>query len=107
MDYYYTHHDETVMLTVKQTGTKEEVVRAYLDNPRFDLNIGPMKTAVERAWNYMDRLGLLDSYAKNINIDDHVNTELYKKALDKCLKLYGNDNPSFYEKLQSQYARNN
>ncbi|MBQ3376116.1 MAG: ABC transporter substrate-binding protein [Erysipelotrichaceae bacterium] len=107
MDYYYTHHEETVALTVKQTGISEEAVRAYLDNPRFDLNTGPMKTAIERAWKYMFRLGLLDDYAKSINIDDHINTELYKSALDKCLQLYGDDNPSFYEKLQSQYARNN
>lgn len=107
MDYYYTHHEETVALTVKQTGISEEAVRAYLDNPRFDLNTGPMKTAIERAWKYMFRLGLLDDYAKSINIDDHINTELYKSALDKCLQLYGDENPSFYEKLQSQYARNN
>ena len=107
MDYYYTHHEETVALTVRQTGISEEAVRAYLDNPRFDLNTGPMKTAIERAWKYMFRLGLLDDYAKSINIDDHINTELYKSALDKCLQLYGDENPSFYEKLQSQYARNN
>ena len=107
MDYYYTHHEETVALTVKQTGISEEAVRAYLDNPRFDLNTGPMKTAIERAWKYMFRLGLLDDYAKSINIDDHINTELYKSALDKCLKLYGDDSPAFYEKLQSQYTKNN
>ena len=107
MDYYYTHHEEAVALTVKQAGITEEAARAYLDNPRFDLNIGPMKTAIERAWKYMYRLGLLDDYAKSINIDDHINTELYKSALDKCLKLYGDDSPAFYEKLQSQYTKNN
>ncbi len=107
MDYYDTHHEEAVRLLVKQTGTSEETVRAYMDNPRFDLNTGPMKSAVERAWNYMKDLGLLDEFASGINIDDHINIELYKSALDSCQRLYGQDNPSFYEKLQSQFARNN
>lgn len=107
MEYYDTHHDETVVFTVQQTGMPEEVVRAYLDNPRFKLNIDPMKSAVLRAWDYMDRLGLLDNDAKKIDINDHINTYLYKQALDECQERYGSDNPAFYEKLQAQYARNN
>ena len=107
MDYYYSHHDETVALTVKQIGQPEEVVRAYLDNPRFDLNIDPMEKSVVRAWNYMNRLGLLSSKARKINIEDHINTKLYKEALDECQERYGENSQKFYEKLQAQYARNN
>lgn len=107
MEYYQTHHDETVAYTVKMTGQSEEYVRAYLDNPRFNLNTGPMKSSVVRAWDYMDRLGLLSPEAKKIDINEHVNTTLYKEALDECQKLYGEGNPSFYEKLQVQFAENN
>ena len=107
MEYYETHHEETVALTVSQTGMPEEVIRAYLDNPRFRLNIDPMKNSVRRAWDYMDRLGLLDSSAKMIDIDDHINTNLYKQALDECQERYGKDDPGFYEALQARYARNN
>lgn len=107
MEYYGSHHEEAVALTIKMTGTSEQSTRAYLDNPRFDLNPDPMKKSVLRAWNYMDHLGLLDESAQAINILDHLNVELYKEALDACTERYGKDNPKFYEKLQAQYARNN
>ncbi len=107
MAYYDTHHEETVALTAHYLRRDEDYVRAYLDNPRFDLNTDPMKKSVIRAWNYMDRLGLLDDEAKKIDISRHVNTDLYKAALDACQKQYGEENPKFYEKLQAQYALNN
>ena len=107
MEYYETHHEEAVQLAVRQTGTSEETVRAYLDNPRFELNIDPMKNSVVRAWDYMDRLGLLSDYAQRIRIDYNINTVLYKEALDECQSRYGQDDPKFYEKMQAQYSRNN
>ena len=107
MEYYESHHEEAVDLTVRLTGEDEDFVRAYLDNPRFNLNIGPMKSSVERAWDYMDRLGLLDESAKRIDIDDHINVILYKEALDECQELYGKEDPRFYERLQAQFAKHN
>ena len=107
MEYYDTHHEETVAFTAKQISMEEKYVRAYLDNPRFDLNTDPMKKSVLRAWNYMDSLGLLDEFAKQINIEDHINTELYKSALDECTEKYGSEDQKFYEKMQALYARNN
>ena len=107
MEYYDTHHEETVAITVELVGTDESYVRAYLDNPRFDLNCDPMKNSVERAWTYMDYLGLFSEEAQQIRIDDHINTDLYKEALNECQLQYGDSNPEFYERLQAQYARNN
>lgn len=107
MAYYETHHEETVQMVTRVLHQKEEYVRAYMDNPRFDLNIGPMKKAVVRAWDYMNELGLLSEEAKEIDINDHINTDLYKAALDECQARYGADNLEFYERLQAQYARNN
>ena len=71
---------------------------------RFDINTDPMKSSVERAWDYMDRIGLLNAASKKIDIDEHINTELFKEALDTCQSKYGNDDPAFYEKMQSQYS---
>ena len=107
MEYADSHHEETVAFTVRTIGADEAFVRAYLDNPRFNLNTDPLKNSVVRAWNYMDRLGLLDSEAREIDIEDHINTSLYKEALDECQRRYGTDNQKFYEKLQVLYARNN
>lgn len=107
MEYYNDHHDEVVRLTSRKIDVDEAQVRAYLDNPRFNLNPDPMKKSVKRAWDYMDRLGLLDDVARQIDIEYHINVDLYKAALDECTARYGKDNPKFYEKLQAQYARNN
>ncbi len=107
MAYYDAHHDETVSLMMDITGRDEEFIKAYLNNPRCDLNVDPMRGSVRRAWQYMDRLGLLDEEAKQINIDDHINTSLYEEALDECQKKYGKENLKFYEKLQAQFVRNN
>ena len=107
MEYYDNHHDETVAFTAKQIGFDEKNVRAYLDNPRFELNTDPMKSSVERGWNYMDNMGLLDEKAKQIDINNHINVDLYKEALDECTRRYSADNPKFYEKMQALYARAN
>ncbi len=107
MAYYDTHHDETVAMVSGMTGHSEEYTRAYMDNARCDLNTDPMKKSVVRAWNYMERLGLLDDQAQQIEIEDHINTDIYKAALDECQEQYGSENPKFYEKLQAQYAKNN
>ncbi len=106
MDYYESHHEEAVTLTMKQTGNDEQTVRAYLDNPRHRLDIDPMKKSVQRAWSYMEHLGLLGENSERINIDRHINTQLYKAALDECQKRYWQNSSKFYEKLQYQYAVN-
>ena len=107
LSYYDSHHDETVELLVRETGQTEEYIRAYLDNPHCNINVDPMKSAVDRAWNYMDKLGLLSASASKIDIDEHINTTLYKEALDECQEKYGSENSKFYERMQGQYARNN
>ena len=107
MAYYDSHHDETVELMMEVTGHEEDYLRAFMDNPHLEINPDPMKDSVERAWDYMGKLGLLSSNAAKINIDDHINTELYKAALDECQEKYGDENPKLYEKMQGQYARNN
>ena len=107
LSYYDSHHDEAVALLVNETGQSEEYIRAYLDNPHCNINVDPMKSAVDRAWDYMGDLGLLSPSASKMDIDDHINTDLYKQALDDCQDRYGSENPKFYERMQGQYARNN
>ena len=96
--YYNEHHDEAVALVGKLVSKDEAFVRAYLDNPRFNLNTDPMKTSVVRAWRYLTALGLLSGKAQTTEITDHVNTTLYKEALDECQERYGSDNPKFYDR---------
>ncbi len=104
--YYESNHEETVIFISKLTGIDEQVLRAHMDNPHFDVNTDPMKSSVERAWDYMARLGLLNAASKEIDIDEHINTELFKEALDECQSKYSEEYPAFYERMQSQYSAN-
>lgn len=107
LEYYNNNHDESVRFISEITGQSEEFLRSHLDNPHFELNTDPLKSSVERAWDYLYRIGIITGDAKKIDIDDHINTELYKEALDECQERYGADDPKFYEQLQSQYSRFN
>ena len=103
-EYYESNHEESVEFLSELTGSDEAVLRAYMDNPHFDVNTDPMKASVKRAWDYMDLIGLLNTASREIDIDDHINTVLFKEALDECQSKYGEDDPGFYEKMQSQYS---
>ena len=103
--YYESNHEESVKFISEITGQDEAFLRSHMDNPHFDINTDPLKSSIERAWDYLGRIGLLSEEAKKIDIDDHINTELYKEALDECQKKYGKDNPKFYEKMQSEYSK--
>lgn len=107
MAYYDLHHDEVVTFMSEKIGRDEDYVKAYMDNPHYDLNIDPMQYSIETAWDYMDRLGLLNATAKQMDIKDHINTLLYEQALDECQTLYGDENSSFYEKMQTQFVKHN
>ena len=107
MAYYDAHHEETVKMMSNELGMDEEIIRAYMDNPRFELNTDPMKKSVERAWNYIKQLQPMDQDISRIRIDDHINVDIYKAALDECHRQYGAENQKFYERLQAQFSKNN
>lgn len=102
--WYEENKDETAALVAKQTGSTEEFVRAYMDNEHYRLNLDPYRTSVERAWVWMGDMGLFPEGADKINIDDHINVDLYKAALDECTEKYGKDHPEFYEKMNDIFA---
>ena len=105
--YYETHPDEAVELMCEFTGADERYIRAFMDNEHFYVCADPMQSSVERAWDYLNRLGLLDKDAQKINIDDHIEVRLYKEALDECQQKYGADEPEFYQKMQKMYEDHN
>lgn len=105
LEYYNNNHEESVKFISEMTGQDEEFLRSHMDNPHFEINTDPLRTSVERAWDYLKKIGIITGEAEKIDIDEHIDTELYKEALDECQDRYGNDDPKFYEQLQAQYAR--
>lgn len=105
LEYYNNNHEESVKFISEMTGQDEEFLRSHMDNPHFEINTDPLRTSVERAWDYLKKIGIITGEAEKIDIDEHIDTELYKEALDECQDRYGKDDPKFYEQLQAQYAR--
>lgn len=105
--YYEEHKEEVVGWMAEELGTTEDYVAAYMLNEHYNINLDPCAGPTHRAWDYMERMGFLDENAQSINLDDHINTELYKTVLDECVAEYGDENPEFYEKMQAFFEENN
>ena len=105
--YYENNKEEAVTLLAKDIEATEEYVAAYmLDDEHYFVSVDPLKNSVKRAWDILDKTGFLDEKAKDINIDDHINTELYEEALTEATEKYGDEDPEFYEEMKTFFEEN-
>lgn len=104
--YYESHKDEAIELTAKKINATPEFVAAYMNDPHYFVSVDPLKNQVKRAWGILDKTGFLDENAKNINIDDHINTQLYEEALKEAKAKYGAGNEAFYAKMEKFFNDN-
>lgn len=104
--YYETHKDEAIKLHAAKINATPEFVGAYMNNSHYLVSVDPLRNQVKRAWGILDKTNFLDENAKNINIDDHINTTLYEEALKEAKAEYGSENPSFYEKMEKFFNEN-
>ena len=105
--YYEDNKEEAVKLHAKKIEATEEYVAAYmLDDEHYFVSVDPLKNSVVRAWEILDKTGFLDEKAKEIKIEEHMNTELYEEALAEAAELYGDEAPEFYEEAKAFYEEN-
>ena len=98
--YYEANKEEAVSLHAKAIDATEEYVGAYmLDDEHYFVSTDPLKDGVIRAWDILDKTGFLDANAKEINIEDHINTTLYEEALAEATEKYGEEAPDFYKEM--------
>lgn len=107
--YYEQNKDEACQLLADAIGTDYDYVAAYMmDDKHYKVNVDPLKGPVERAWGILDQIGFLDENAKEINIGDHINTELYEQALAEVTEEYPEyadfwaSQASFHEEMASK-----
>ena len=106
-EYYQRNKEEAAKLHAAKIDTEVDYVNAYMQDEHYRVHIDPLKKSVERAWNILDKTGFLDEKAKDINIDDHINTDLYKEALDEVIAEHYDENKEFYDGLKQFYEENN
>ena len=94
--YFEANKEECVGILAKEIDAAEDYVAAYLLNPNYKIAIDPVKNSVIKTWEIMGATGFLPETASEINIEDHINTELYKQALDECVAEFGDEDPDFY-----------
>ena len=96
--WYLANKEECVSILAKEIGADEDYVAAYLLNENYVSSVDPCKNSVIKTWEGMIQMGFIDENdAKDINIEDHINTELYKEALDECVAEYRDEDPDFYD----------
>jgi NitT/TauT family transport system substrate-binding protein len=76
--------------------------REILLEPHLLFSIDPNEKGVVKTWNYMKSVGYIRS---NENVRSHINTALYKSALDDLTKQ--NPKDAFYKKLQKRFKSQN
>lgn len=105
--YLESHRDECVSILAKELNAPEEYVAAYLKNENYKPSVDPVKKSVIETWNVMMATGFLSENAKSINVTDHINTDLYKAALDELVAERYDEDPAFWDGRLKFFKENN
>lgn len=105
-EYYQRNREEAAELHAKKIDADLEYVNAYMQDEHYRVHIDPLKKSVLRAWEILDKTGFLDEKAKDIKIEDHINTDLYKEALDEVIDEHYTEDKEFYDGLKKFFEEN-
>lgn len=100
--------NEVVDLVVENLDLKKETVESFVLSEHMKYDTDPYKNSVVTMWNKIFDMGYsgLDASIKDeIDIEDHIDTAIYEKALKSLIEDYP-DNTFFAEKLE-QFETNN
>ncbi|MBQ7896000.1 MAG: ABC transporter substrate-binding protein [Oscillospiraceae bacterium] len=101
--YYQNNKEACPPILAKIQGVDNAVVEAFMLNPYYKPTLDPLRNGIVRAWDILDKTGFLDENAKNIDINDHINTDLYEQALAEYEALYGAEDPDFIKGMKDFY----
>lgn len=96
-------NDEVVDLVVKNLDLDKATVESFVKSPHMKYDTDPFKNSVIKMWDKMKAFGYITD--TNVHVEDHINTDIYKKALDSLVKDYP-DSQFFKDKLV-QYDESN
>ena len=101
--YFEANKDTCPPVLANIQGVDVEVVEAFMLKEYYKPHLDPLRNGIVRAWNILDATGFLDENAKQIDINDHINTTLYEEALAEYAELYGAEDPDFVQRMQDFY----
>lgn len=95
-----------VPLMAKAIGTNEDHVASFLLNEHFKVSADPLSNINKAAWNTLFETGYLGDDV-TVKIEDHINKDLYKEALEELIEERGDEDPEYYEKQLEIYKEYN
>ena len=105
--FFENNKEESSKIMAEAIGVDLDYVEAFMLNDHYKVHADPLRNSIRRAWGILDATGFLSADAKNINIDDHINTDIYEQALAECKAEFGAGNEAFFEAMEAYYAANN
>jgi NitT/TauT family transport system substrate-binding protein len=96
--FYQKNHEETINLLSKYVKIDKDILQTETYGGHILSNPDPNKDGVVDFWKYMNKVGYISS---GLKIEDHINTEIFKNALDSVLKQ--NPNDAVYQKLKADF----
>lgn len=102
--FYRENQEETVEIFSQALKIDPQIIKddTYTHHT-FESNPDPLKKGTHDFWNVMQDIGYLPP--NNVNLDEHIDTTIYRDALDEVLKRYPN-NPTYLE-LDKFFKANN
>lgn len=95
--------NQVVDLVVENLDMSKETAESFVLSDHMIYETDPYKNSVVDMWNVMNDFGYINN--NEIKIEDHINTEIYKNALDELIKR--NPDDKFYEEKLVKYRENN
>ena len=105
--YFEANKEECVGILAEALGTDEDYVAAYLLNPNYVPYVDPCKNAILQTWEIMGETGFLADGYEDIVIESHINTELYKEALDEVIEEHYDEYPEIYDEMVTFFEEHN
>jgi NitT/TauT family transport system substrate-binding protein len=101
--FYKTNQEETVQIYTKSLKIDEDIVRneTYV-NKVAESNPDPLRKGILDFWQHILDAGYIP---QDYPIDKHINTDIYKQALDSVIKK--NPKDKVYQEMLSFYKKNN
>ena len=101
--FYRENPEDTVKIFTKALKIDEDIIREdTYTNKTFQSNPDPLKDGTLDFWKQMRAIGYV---TKDYPIEKHIDTEVYRQALDEVLKRYPNDKT--YLDLAAFYKKHN
>ncbi|NLU26044.1 MAG: ABC transporter substrate-binding protein [Hungateiclostridium thermocellum] len=96
--FYMENQDETVDIIAKYAKVDKDIIKEETYGGHIYSIPDPDKEGVIRFWDLINKSGYISS---DLNIEDFIDTSIYKLALEDVLKEYPND--EVYKKLKADF----